>query len=259
MSIEIEDLSFGYKPERQILHHITCSMADGQITSIIGSNGTGKTTLLRCMLGLLPYQGNITISGGDLKACNRLQLSRLMAYVPQKCNVSYNYETIEMVMMGASGRIGRYATPGKKEETEAMEAMEKIGIASLAHQLFWEISGGEQQLVLVARSLMQGARTLLLDEPVASLDFANQAKVLWVVRALADDGYCVILTSHNPDQVFRFSDQVIAVKQGSVLHQGKPDEVVTAPLIKELYGIETEVFSLADDTIRVCIPKEDIQ
>ena len=83
--------------------------------------------------------------------------------------------------------------------------------------------------------------------------------MLWVVRDLADDGYCVILTSHNPDQVFRFSDQVIAVKQGSVLHQGKPDEVVTAPLIKELYGIETEVFSLADDTIRVCIPKEDTQ
>ncbi len=259
MSIEIEDLSFGYKPGRQILQDITCSMADGQITSVIGSNGTGKTTLLRCMLGLLPYQGRITLSGTDLRTCDRPRLSRLMAYVPQKCNVSYNYEAIEMVMMGASGRIGRYATPGPKEESEALEAMEKIGIASLAHRLFWEISGGEQQLVLVARSLMQGARTLLLDEPVASLDFANQARVLWVIRSLAKDGYCVVLTSHNPDQVFRVSDQVIAMKQGSILRQGKPVEVVTAQLIKELYGIEAEVFSLANDTIRVCIPKEDIQ
>lgn len=259
MSIEIKDLCFGYQKDRLILDHLCLAMEDGKVSTIIGSNGAGKTTLLRCMLGLLPYQGAISISGRDMRTCTRQQLSLLMAYVPQKCNVTYNYESIEMVMMGSSGRIGRYASPGKKEEKEAMEAMEKIGIASLAHRLFWEISGGEQQLVLIARSLMQRARTLLLDEPVSSLDFANQARVLGGIKALACEGYCVILTSHNPDQTFRYSDRIVAVKRGSVLCQGTPHEVITAPLIKELYGIATEVYSLKDDAIRICIPKEDTQ
>ena len=230
MSIEIEDLSFGYKPERQILHHITCSMADGQITSIIGSNGTGKTTLLRCMLGLLPYQGNITISGGDLKACNRLQLSRLMAYVPQKCNVSYNYETIEMVMMGASGRIGRYATPGKKEEAEAMEAMEKIGIASLAHQLFWEISGGEQQLVLVARSLMQGARTLLLDEPVTGLDPKITQEMYELIQGLNEEGITIIMISHDVEEAVRYASHILHI--GKHVFFGPREEYIQSDIGK---------------------------
>ncbi len=257
MSIEIQDLCFGYTQRHPVLSHLSCKMEGGKVTTIIGSNGTGKTTLLRCMLALLPYQGNILINGKEIRQLERKRLSQLMAYVPQKCHVSYNYEAIEMVMMGSSARLGRYGIPGEKEKKEAMEAMEKVGISDLAHHLFWEISGGEQQLVLIARSLMQRARTLLMDEPVSSLDFANQVRVLRGIRNLATEGYCIILTSHNPDQAYRISDHIIAMKDGSILMQGCPKQIINASLVTQLYGIDAKVFSLADDTIRICIPEEE--
>ena len=133
--------------------------------------------------------------------------------------------------------------------------MEKVGIARLRDRCFHRLSGGEQQLVLIARALVQKAPILMLDEPTANLDFGNQLLVLEQARNLAREGYTVIQTTHHPEQSYMFSDRILAIQSGRVLREGTPAEVLTEDTIQALYGVDVEVVSLYQDNARICIPK----
>ncbi|MCH3908396.1 MAG: ABC transporter ATP-binding protein [Sphaerochaeta sp.] len=257
MSIVVSGLTYGYGEGKLALDHVDFSARDGQVTSVIGSNGAGKTTLLKCVLGIRSgWTGRIMVDGTDVRTLSRKALSRQLAYVPQISYPTFNYPCVEMVLMGANNRVGALGSPGAREREEALATMDGLGIASLADRLFLEVSGGERQLVLVARSLMQKAKNLLLDEPVANLDLGNQIKVLEEVSHLAEQGYAVVMTTHNPEQAYQYSSSIAVFKDGRLFSQGTPQEVMTEGMIKSVYGVDVRMESLYDDAIRVCVHRK---
>lgn len=254
MSIEVKDLCFSYG-EREVLHGVSFKAEQGEFLSILGPNGVGKSTLFRCVLGLLrDYTGSITVEGRNAKSLSIREAAKLVAYIPQSSHPAFNYSVRDIVLMGTTSGLGTFSTPKKEDVRRVEEALEKIGISHLAERCFHRISGGERQLALIARALVQRAPVLMLDEPTASLDFGNQLLVLTQARELAREGYTVIQTTHNPEQSYMFSDRILALRGGEVLTEGRPKDVLTSDMMRQLYGVEVEVSSLFDDRARVCTP-----
>ncbi len=255
MSVTVTNLSFSYG-ERAVLDGISFDVQQGTLVSVLGPNGVGKSTLFRCMLGILSrYTGDIVIDGQTVRGMDARALSRRIAYIPQSHYPAFNYTVLDMVLMGASSHVSAFSSPGKKERDAALAALEKMGIADFAARDYMRISGGERQLVLIARALAQQSRILMMDEPTANLDFGNQMRVLESIRSLTHDGYTVIQSTHNPEQSYLFSDTILAMRGGKLIAQGAPKDVLTSDLIQALYGVQTRVESLFGDRLRVCVPE----
>ena len=255
MSIEVKNLSFSYA-DRPILQDISFTLEKGQFLSILGPNGVGKSTLFKCILGLLSgYTGQVLVDGRDTRSFSVREAARHMAYIPQSSRPVFNFSVEDIVLMGVTGSLSPFRTPGRNEHSRVQWALEKLGIAHLARRCYHRLSGGEQQLVLIARALVQNAPILLLDEPTANLDFGNQLLVLEQARSLTDEGYTVIQTTHNPEHSYLFSDRILALQNGQILLEGTPAEVITAPTLQTLYQVDTEVLSLHEDQVRICLPK----
>lgn len=255
MSMKVENLSFSYG-ERAVLKGISFSAEYGEFLSVLGPNGVGKSTLFRCMLGLLEQaSGKTEIDGADIAGMSAAELARRIAYIPQSHSPIFNYTVGDMVLMGTTAQTGRFSSPGKKEEKMAKEAMERLEITHLRNRGYGNISGGERQLVLIARAIAQQARILVMDEPSANLDFGNKIRVMQTVKKLTKSGYAVIQSTHDPDQAFLYSDKILALQDGQVLAWGTPKETMTSELISRLYHVDVEINSLKDDRVRVCVPK----
>ena len=254
MSIEVQNLSFSYG-DRPVLHDISFRVEKGEFLSILGPNGVGKSTLFRCVLGLLSgYTGQVLVDGADSRSFTVREAARHIAYIPQSSHPIFNYSVFDIVLMGRTSGLSTFRSP-KKQDTELCRwALEKVGIPHLSDRCFHRLSGGEQQQVLIARALVQKAPILMLDEPTASLDFGNQLLVLEQCRNLAREGYTVIQTTHNPEQSYQYSDRILTLQHGRVLAEGTPKEVLTEKTIRALYGVEVDVVSLRDDRARICLP-----
>ena len=258
MSIEVQKLSFSYG-DRQVLQDISFRVEQGEFLSILGPNGVGKSTLFRCVLGLLSgYTGTVLVGGADARTLSVREMAKRIAYIPQSSRPVFNFSVEDIVLMGASSSLSPFQSPGKQALERCRWAMEKVGISRLSERCFHRLSGGEQQLVLIARALVQNAPILMLDEPTANLDFGNQLLVLEQARALAREGYTVIQTTHHPEQSYMFSDRILASQNGRVLTQGAPAEVLTEQTMAALYGVNVNVVSLYHDRARICIPKHII-
>lgn len=241
MSVAVQHLSFAYGA-RAVLTDVSLTAEDGRLVAVLGPNGVGKTTLFRCVLGLLKgYAGEILIDGGDAKRLSARELARRVAYIPQIHARAFGYTALETVLMGAAHAVPSFSLPGKRETEAAMTALDRLGVAHLAARNVARLSGGEQQLVLIARALAQNARTLLMDEPTASLDYGHQARVLSAVRGLADEGYAVLLSTHDPQHALRVADDALALSEGRVAAFGPPKDVLDAALIRRLYHIEASL------------------
>ena len=255
MQIQVEHLSFSYGKE-PVLQDLSFCASSGEFWSVLGANGAGKSTFFRCMLGLLrPKEGRILIDGQDISGMKPSQLARKLAYIPQSHSPVFHYSVYDMVLMGTTVRQGSFQTPGKGEEGKVYRALERLHISHLADRDYSTLSGGERQLVLIARALVQEAGILLMDEPSASLDFGNRIRVMETVRDLTKEGYCVIQTTHDPEQAYLYSNGILAMKKGKILAQGSPKDIFKAELISQLYGVEVEICKIQDDAHRVCIPK----
>ena len=254
MSIEVQNLSFSYG-DRPVLHDISFRVEKGEFLSILGPNGVGKSTLFRCVLGLLSgYTGQVLVDGADSRSFTVREAARHIAYIPQSSHPIFNYSVFDIVLMGRTSGLSTFRSPKKQDAELCRWALEKVGIPHLSDRCFHRLSGGEQQLVLIARALVQKAPILMLDEPTASLDFGNQLLVLEQCRNLAREGYTVIQTTHNPEQSYQYSDRILTLQQGRVLAEGTPKEVLTEKTIRALYGVEVDVVSLRDDRARICLP-----
>ena len=254
MSIEVKNLSFSYG-DRQVLHDISFSVGKGEFLSILGPNGVGKSTLFRCMLGLLSgYTGEVLVDGINARTFSVREAAKHIAYIPQSSHPIFNYSVFDIVLMGRTSGLGSFRSPRKADKEKCRWALDKIGISHLTERCFHRLSGGEQQLVLIARALVQDAPILMLDEPTANLDFGNQIRVLEQARGLAQEGYTVIQTTHHPEQSYMFSDRILAIQNGRVLTEGAPGAVLTAENMEKLYHVDVDVVSLYDDHARICIP-----
>lgn len=259
MSISVKDLSFSYG-SHEILHGLTFDIPDGTLVNVLGPNGVGKSTLFRCILGLNQgYSGQILVNGKDIKALSIKERAREVSYIPQSHAPVYDYEVLDVVLMATGSDLRMLSNPGCAQRRRAYEALERIGIEDFAHRLYTQISGGEQQLVLIARALAQNARTIVMDEPTSALDYGNTVRVLSCVKQLAREGLSIIQSTHDPDQAFLFADRTLVLKDGRVDAYGTPHDVITSELISGLYSVDVEVNSLYGDRVRVCVPVHEIQ
>ncbi len=256
MSLEIRDLRFSYG-EREVLKGLSFSAEYGELLSVLGPNGVGKSTLFRCILGLLkPESGQCLIDGKSTAGFSAKELAAHIAYIPQSHYPTFNYSVMDMVLMGTTAQVNAMSVPGKRQISLAKEALARLGIAELANRGYTNISGGERQLVLIARAIAQQAKILIMDEPSANLDYGNRTRVMRTVNNLAAEGYAIIQSTHDPDQAFLYSDKVLAIHNGKVLAWGKPEDTINSTLISRLYGVDVEVCSLKEDKIRVCVPAD---
>ena len=213
MSIDVKNLSFSYG-HHEVLHDLSFSIPDNMLVNVLG---VGKSTLFRCILCLnANWTGEITVNGKNLRDLSVRERSREIAYIPQSHSSTYDYDVLDVVLMSAGGNIGLFGTPKKQHVDRAWEALDRVGIASLGHRPYTQISGGEKQLVLIARAIAQNARTIVMDEPTSALDYGNTVRVLSTVRQLAREGMSIVQSTHQPDQAFLYSDRTLVINEGRV-------------------------------------------
>lgn len=240
MTLSVEGLRYSYG-SAEVLKDISFDVERGTFLSVLGPNGVGKTTLFRCILGILPdYTGRIAVDGADIRTLSRRALARKIAYIPQIHRPTFGYTVLETVLMGTAHQVGTLSQPKKEHVERACAAMQRLGIEGLTKRNFALLSGGEQQLVLVARAIAQSADILVMDEPTSALDYGNQLRVLHQVRTLADEGYTVLLSTHNPQHALSYGGRLLALSAGQVAAFGKPEAVLTKALIRQLYGVNVD-------------------
>jgi iron complex transport system ATP-binding protein len=233
-------IGHGHRP---VGRDLTVSVAAGEIVCLLGPNGCGKTTLFRTLLGLIPpLAGTVTVAGRDLRAMTRPEIARHLAYVPQAHVPPFPYPVDEVVLMGRTARMGPLSAPSAADRAAARAALARLGIADLADADYSRLSGGQRQMVMIARALAQEAPVLVMDEPTASLDFGNQARVLARILDLARaGGHAVVLSTHDPDQAFALGARVILMHAGAIVEDGPPDRVLTAGRLGRVYGVPVSV------------------
>ena len=235
MTLAAQDLSFGY-PGETIGAGVSVTVATGKALALLGPNGGGKTTLLKTLLGLLkPHAGMVTLDGHSLTDMSVSERAQLIGYVPQAHSGAFAFAVRDVVLMGRTVHQGIFASPTSVDRCVVEEKLEELGIAHLADRPYTMISGGERQLVLIARALAQEPSYIVLDEPTASLDFGNQGKVMAQIKALTMKGLGVLFTTHDPNQAMRYADRVALLGDGRLVADGDPAGVLDATTLSRLY------------------------
>ena len=247
--IEVNQLSFSYG-NHTVLKNLTFSIEAGKLLSVLGPNGVGKSTLFRCLLGLNKvYTGTVQINKADIKTFTTRQMAETMAYIPQSHSSTFNYSVVEMVVMGTAHRVSKFSTPSVNDYEKAYDALDQMNMRSYAERYFNELSGGEQQMILIARALAQQAKILLMDEPTSNLDFGNQLRVMEKIKMLTEKGYTVVQSSHNPQHAMMFSDEIMALYAGQIIAKGIPSNVVTKELLETLYKTNVEILEVKGEQL----------
>ena len=243
MIYEVNDLTFKYpEGDRKVLDRASLSLGEGEILCILGPNGAGKTTLLNCMAGLLvPESGSIRLCGRDLSSMKQKEIAGAVGYVPQLHTPAFDYRALDFVLMGRAPKTGVFGRPSAEDEAMCMEVLASMGIEHLADKSYLNISGGERQQLLIARAIVQEPRVVLFDEPTAHLDYGNQHRILKRVKQMAEDGFSVIITTHNPDHALLLGDKAAIVGRDGSITEGSCDEIVTEERLGEVYGIDIKI------------------
>lgn len=235
--LEVDRLAIGYRG-RRVGDGISFVLGGGEVLCVLGPNGSGKTTLFRTVLGILPaLAGSIRVAGEDLARWSRRELATLLAYVPQAHAGLLGFTVEEVVLMGRTARLPRFATPSVKDRAIVRNCLARLGITHLGDRLYTHISGGERQLTLIARALAQETRVLILDEPTANLDFGNQLRVLQEIQRLKEQGLGILMSTHQPEHALRVADRVVMLKAGTLVGCGDR-ALLTAGTLGELYGVD---------------------
>ena len=256
MKLQVRDATFAYPGSREVFRGLSFDMTPNEVFCLLGPNGTGKSTLLQCLDGLLPLaSGKILLDGQDLSRWGRREIARRVAFIPQNHVPVFPFTALEVALLGRTPHLGIFGSPGKRDQHLAEEALDRLGVLSLRDRPYTDISGGESQLVLLASVLAQQAELLLLDEPTAHLDFGNQTRFLRTLGTLAREGLSVLLTSHVPDHALSSASTAAILKDGRFLRCGTPSEVVTESLIREAYGVAVRVLEVPENPdMRTCVP-----
>ena len=256
MQIDVQDLVFSYGGA-DVLQGVSFCADKGERIAVLGPNGVGKSTLFRCLLGFLePKRGCVKIAGRDVQAYSRRALAAELAYIPQSYSPAFDHTVLDSVLMGLGAQLGPFDRPSREQTDAALRILDELGIGALASRGCMRISGGERQLMLLGRALIQNAHTLIMDEPTASLDYGNSFRVMQRIESLSAGGYSVIFSTHEPNQAFRYATKVLALKDGRVLSFGRPEDVLTPALLQTLYGVPVAVTQVqaGSRVFSVCTP-----
>lgn len=243
MLLEADNLYFAYNPGSTVLHGVSLTLERGETLFVLGKNGCGKTTLLSCLSGILsPISGKVMMEGKTLTDFSPAERAQSIALIPQFHTPTFAYTVRQLVLMGRAPYLSWMDAPSRRDEEIVDQSLEQVGLFDLRDRPYTEISGGEQQLVLIARGLAQSSSIILMDEPTAHLDLSNQYRVLEIIHQLGQQGLSFIISSHSPNDALTYADKVLLISGGWVIDYGKPQETLTEPLLSSVYGIQTEVF-----------------
>ena len=252
--LEVENLSFSYFKEHLVFSEVGFKLKQGCILTILGANGAGKSTLMNCIAGMLRQKtGSIYLDGKDVTDMTFRDIATFIAYVPQIQNPTYAYPVREYVVMGRTPYIGAFALPKKADYDMAENALARLNLLHLMEKPYTEISGGERQMVTIARAITQEPRIIMLDEPTAHLDYGNQMRTIKLIRTLSEEGYAVIFTTHVPDHpLFLGGDVAVFTdgKNGNTVVVGEADSVLTDEMLSELYNAPVKTVRV--DGRRIC-------
>ena len=243
MIFEVVHGCFGYGDGREVLRDLSFRVPEGKILSVLGPNGVGKTTLLRCMMGLLHWKkGESRIDGKNIHHIPVRELWKRIAYVPQAKGNALMYTAEEMVVLGRCAHLGMMQQPKKKDLELAREAIALVGVPHLCGKLCSQMSGGELQMVLIARALCAEPKLLVLDEPESNLDFRNQLIILETIRRLSrEEGLCCIFNTHYPGHALRISDRALVLSREGTADFGEPSEVITREIMGRVFKVNVDI------------------
>ena len=231
-------VSFGYTRAHPVLQSVSFDLRPGHITAILGPNGVGKTTLLYLALGWLsPWQGQISLGGRPLRSHNRRERGQEMALVPQSEHTPFDYTVLEYVLLGRAPHLPPLGMPGPADYRIVLDALEQMGLGALAEHPVPQLSGGERQLMLLARAMVQSPRLLLLDEPTAHLDLHNKWHLIQTMRSLRAQGVTMLMTNHDPEVVLALADDVLLLEPGGSAQFGPLEEIFTAEALSRIYNL----------------------
>lgn len=251
MKLSVDNLSFSYGQE-EVFHNISFTLSSGEFMSVLGPNGVGKSTLFRCILGnLSSYTGRILIDEKNVKEMSRKERAKSIAYIPQIHRPTFGYTVLDTVLMGVGRQVGTFSLPKKEHFDIARDAICRVGAEHLQDRNFAKISGGEQQLVLIARAIAQQSSFFVMDEPTSALDYGNQLRILNLVRKLADEGYGILISTHNPQHALSYANTMLALHEGNAVVYGEPAKSLDEELIRTLYGVNVELISSSSGNVIV--------
>jgi ABC-type cobalamin/Fe3+-siderophores transport systems, ATPase components len=257
LKLEVKQACCGYG-KRDVVEGISIKVESGEILCLLGPNGVGKTTLFKTILGFLKLRGGeILLDGENVQTWSRSRLAKAIGYVPQAHTPPFPFKVIDVVVMGRAAHLGITASPSKADIMIAEEALAILDVQFLKDRIYTEISGGERQMVLIARALAQKPKILVMDEPTSNLDFGNQIRVLEQINSLSRRGLGVIMTSHFPDHAFLCSSKVALMQNNNVFSIGSVEQVITEENLKSAYGVEVKIFTTfnkSGGSINTCVP-----
>ncbi|MGO2304104.1 MAG: ABC transporter ATP-binding protein [Providencia sp.] len=238
--LSLKNVSIGYH-HQAIIEGINLTLPKGAITCLLGANGCGKTTLMKTILGLLPaICGDIYLKDKSINSLKQRDIAKVIAYVPQAHDTPFTFTVIDMVVMGLTPHISLFSLPGEKEKTLAIQQLNKLGIEHLSSRLYSTLSGGEKQLVLIARALIQNPLLLIMDEPAASLDFGNQIRLLKQIEQLKAHGITIFMSTHHPQHAAAIADNVILLDKHQQARQGTSKSMLTLTNLSALYSVDEQ-------------------
>ncbi|MCD8199684.1 MAG: ABC transporter ATP-binding protein [Coriobacteriaceae bacterium] len=257
MRLEVKDLDCGWKAGEPIQRFVNFTLESGEICCMLGPNGCGKTTLLKTVMGLIPrMRGSVLFDDRDVQRYSPKERSSVMAYVSQDHEPPFAYRVRDVVMLGRAAKVG-YGQPSVRDWQVVESALDDMGVRHLRNEAYTNISGGELQLVMIARALTQEPQMLVLDEPTASLDYGNAMRVVRKVRELADRGYGILMTTHSPDQAFMLDSNVLLLQRDRPMQFGSATEIINDTNMLDAYGIDVETkefLTRKGDVVRMCAP-----
>lgn len=243
MKLAIVNGCFSYDYDKPILKNLSIDLDEGKFLCVLGQNGIGKTTFLHCLTGILKLQsGNIILDGKIIDGISKLTD---VAYVPQAHNISFPYTALDMVCMGRTKHMKFFSMPSKLDRNIAMESLEQMGIEYLAERKCSQMSGGQLQMVYIARALVGNPKLLILDEPEAHLDFKNQELILRKLKKLVEErNISCIMNTHNPEHALRVADYSLLLGKEGSYEFGKTTTVLTEENISKFFEVKTRILNL---------------